>query len=251
MLKLFGLNYHSQNIASDDRGDALKQGKIYKGNWFHWRCWFEVFKKPIRFEIISRPKFSIYLMFNWDENEVTFHAFFFYLTIGNLLKGDYRKPKREVGFSLYEEYFWIYLWAKVNETRSTDPWWQKITIPWKDLLFGEIDFKKIFIKSEVQSIYFPEASYPVKLTFYRCSWRRLLIPFKKETIMVQMDMETPVPIPGKGESDWDCGDDAISSLWCRAANTEEALSILLKDVIRTRRKYGSGMNMYLKNKDKK
>lgn len=54
-----------------------------------------------------------------------------------------------------------------------------------------------------------------------------------------MKMEEPVPVPGKGENDWDCGDDAIHGSTFAATTIPEAIGKMVGSAMRTRERYAS------------
>ena len=53
-----------------------------------------------------------------------------------------------------------------------------------------------------------------------------------------MRSEQGLPIPGKGENSWDCGDDAYYSIGTPAATAMEAVEYAADRVLETRRRYG-------------
>lgn len=247
--------YHSQNIAKEDAKDYAKAGKPYKGSWVSWRCWWKVLGKPFRLELHSKFGFSGKIEFDWEDHEITFHIaplfFSLYFTIGKVLKGDWRRGRREFGFNLHEEFFWITIWTNPHEWNSSDPWWQHITIHWKDILFGKLVYTSTPIRKEQTTLCLPEANYPINIEFSRCTWVRPRRIFGNvDQIQADMKCEKGIPVPGKGENSWDCGDDATYSLWCQVptGTTAEALGKLLETIVDKRRRHGSGINMYAPNK---
>jgi hypothetical protein len=53
-----------------------------------------------------------------------------------------------------------------------------------------------------------------------------------------VESETGVPVPGKGENSWDCGEDALYSLSTTAATIDEAIEKFKASVMKTRERYG-------------
>ena len=52
-----------------------------------------------------------------------------------------------------------------------------------------------------------------------------------------------IPCPGKGESEWDCGDNNLQSLHCNAETVEEAIGHVVASVLRTRKRH-AGSHTY-------
>ena len=46
-----------------------------------------------------------------------------------------------------------------------------------------------------------------------------------------------IPVPGKGENSWDCGEDATFSLSCPSTTISEAIGEMVKSCMRTRERY--------------
>lgn len=56
--------------------------------------------------------------------------------------------------------------------------------------------------------------------------------------MTEIEPDKPVPVPGKGESDYDCGDDAIYSISTGGQSVESAVAKMVESALRDRRRYG-------------
>ena len=57
-------------------------------------------------------------------------------------------------------------------------------------------------------------------------------------LRTEIEPNTSVPIPGKGENSWDLDDDAIHSGIYPTGIAQEAASSLAKSAMRTRKRYG-------------
>lgn len=68
----------------------------------------------------------------------------------------------------------------------------------------------------------------------------VLIVESKSGVTRHAHIEVPsgVPIPGKGESGYDCGEDAVYGLTCRARTVKEAVERFVDDIRETRKKRG-------------
>lgn len=47
-----------------------------------------------------------------------------------------------------------------------------------------------------------------------------------------------IPVPGKGENSWDCGEDATYAFSCMADSVEDGIASLVRSILVRRRKYG-------------
>jgi hypothetical protein len=76
-----------------------------------------------------------------------------------------------------------------------------------DALFGKPKHS-LEILSE-QDITMPEGKYPAHVKRERRTWKRPrgFTPLVRE--YWDVDVESGIPVPGKGENSWDCDDDAI------------------------------------------
>ena len=53
-----------------------------------------------------------------------------------------------------------------------------------------------------------------------------------------MESEDGIPIPGKGENSWDCGEDRRFSINTTANTIAEAVEAFRRDIEKTREQYG-------------
>jgi hypothetical protein len=79
--------------------------------------------------------------------------------------------------------------------------------------------------------------YIVKVQIQRHTWKRPRW-FLFEQMRAHYECQPPIPMPGKGESDWDQGDDAIFGGWMNANTPEAAVRLLMARVKNTRERYG-------------
>lgn len=89
----------------------------------------------------------------------------------------------------------------------------------------------------------PEGDYPATYTAERVRWQRPRWFRAPWVWRCSIEVEGGVPVPGKGENSWDCGDDATHSI--AFAVTEEpmepyeAAQRFAMDVLRSRQRHGS------------
>lgn len=88
----------------------------------------------------------------------------------------------------------------------------------------------------------PEGNYPASATVTRAvRGRKRWKLGHKATFHTEVEVPGGVPFPGKGENSWDCGDDAIFSIYGQGASVGEACGKFAASVMRNRERYGSGL----------
>lgn len=120
-------------------------------------------------------------------------------------------------------------------------WWPLNTLLGKPVYSSKTLPEFTFLKEEEPkrySIRLPEGVYPVDVVLTEDSWKRPRWP--RATVVRRAKMECPrgIPIPGKGENSWDCGEDATFGLTCPAATVQEGLEHLSAHVRERRERYG-------------
>lgn len=89
----------------------------------------------------------------------------------------------------------------------------------------------------------PEGTYDATVEIQRGTWRRRrlfsLMP-KVHRFSYEITPDEPIPVPGKGENSWDCGDDHIHGQSGPGRTMHEAVSGLVDSAYRQRTQYGGG-----------
>ncbi|HEX5426636.1 MAG TPA: hypothetical protein VFW94_24200 [Candidatus Acidoferrales bacterium] len=149
---------------------------------------------------------------------------------------------RELSLSWHDGAFFWNLWtpsmewSKAKHGRRQGAWHPV------DTIFGRNIYEEVPIRESRIEIPMPECPYPATVKFYEARWRRRRWPFGwKRFLRADITPDTPIPFPGKGESAWDCGEDAMHSLTCTSTTDWEAIGAAVQSVMRSRIRYG-GMN---------
>lgn len=158
------------------------------------------------------------------------------------------KRSREYGIRWHDQFVSLKLGAKPHEWSRDQPWWWENTLNLYKFLFGGHEYTETVLEEARGYIKMPEGRYPasVKITFDEWTakrrWARGLRfrPFYKSVQRAEIEPDTPVPHPGKGENSYDQGEDAMFSLVTPAADVGDALQKAADSVMRSRIKYGSG-----------
>lgn len=130
-------------------------------------------------------------------------------------------------------------WHPTDSWSSKTPKWRNGS--WCPLtsILGRWEFSEEVLGTTQAVVPMPEGTYPATVTMDRATWRRKRFPFISKTMLgAKVEVEGGIGHPGKGENAWDCGDDAIYSISCRAATVEEAIGQMVASVLRNRMKYG-------------
>ena len=136
----------------------------------------------------------------------------------------WQPEERSIGVRVFDWTVWFSLWDNVTEWNRSDPWWWRFNINVPDLVLGKSKFSRLKVASGEIGIPMPEGSYPAKWEIMSCAWKRPRWPWPKRKLYVGFTVQGDgIPLPGKGENSWDCGDDAIcSSGWELMGTVEEA-----------------------------
>jgi hypothetical protein len=131
------------------------------------------------------------------------------------------------------------LWTSDNTWSSSTPRWRHGSFHWADALLGRVDYTDETIDIVDVVVPMPEGSYAGNVRVFESTWRRRRFPFLSMR-MRRTTIEIPegIPHPGKGESAWDCGDDATYSVTSPASTPQDAAISLAKSVMEQRMRYG-------------
>jgi len=186
------------------------------------------------------------------ENVVTFHVglllFSAFLSIEKLPHhwvSWLSEGERELSFRIHHGIIWIYLFAKVDCWRNND--WRRVVINPVDLLLG---WERCATQVEGErpvDIHFDNRIYKANAKLEIRTWTRSRFPFLKRTRKdVGLEIASGIPMPGKGENSYDCGDDALFGTGASTTNLDtswddlvaEAIDNATSSVQRTRLRYG-------------
>lgn len=238
---------HWQNL-NEKPGNRLGSGVR------HGRCWIGPFE--ICWRIFQDPGFMLSLDLGGDDRAVTIGIglilFSLWISWNNFKVGrwlsDHTKRKgqkygngREIEVYWHEGGLWWTLWGDPMESRSKDSWFVRMhhwNVP--DILFGGSKYSSRTLKEERVIVPMPEAGYPALVQINEDTWKRPRWPFPRRMIRSKLIPDKPIPFPGKGENSWDCGEDAMYSLYGPYDTSLKAAMAASESVMRDRLKYGSG-----------
>ena len=237
--------WHWQNLNEDRRGDVKGSGFWHGRAWFNLtkhlcgRCeWVHgVWKCALELAIGGEDGVMLHVAIppvQWFAS-VSYRRFWKWLPAESMT----------TGIRIFDSAIWLDCWRD-----SWGGWtnyqkkWQRVLynrqlcLHLDDLLLGRMDYQRLTLETKTATVYMPEAAYPVQITFER-SIRKRPRWIATQTLGCQIDIPGGIPVPGKGENSWDCGDDAILSMGSSATTVSEAVADVVKSVMRTRERYAS------------
>jgi hypothetical protein len=256
------MHWHSQNLKKEDRE---------KGYLFHGRGWLNFGEArswmTLGFEW-SCPSYMKNLGFEVDLNHygdtaiggrISLVLFTFYWsvenrTLYNLLekitkrRDDTYTNGRTIGFDISPHSISVSLWYDPMESQGSDPWWWHGYWDTQRLLKGKAHYSEQELREDECMIIMPERSYPARFKIYIARWE---YPrwFTQTKEMIEFKMVEGIPIPGKGENSWDCGDDAVMGTTKEhRGSLRDAMNEVAMDAMKTRIRHGGSMN-WLPKKD--
>ena len=153
--------------------------------------------------------------------------------------GKYRSygNDREIEISLHSGSLWWRFWTEPMSWSSSIPKWRHGNLNFVDMLLGRDKCEHYPIEEHDVLIPMPEGAYPATAKLEQWTWRRPRW-FARSLKRVTIDIPKGVPVPGKGENSWDCGDDAIFGTTVQASSIAEGVGMLVGSALRTRIRYG-------------
>lgn len=232
------VRFHSQNLREDRHGNPV-------GLPFEGRSWLNTPRGEWRFEwSLWGARCHFNLRTDGDTGGLTLAsafppASFWFTAPYNFYEKDY-SHRNYFDLSVHDGSLW---WQFGGDTMS----WSRETPRWKhgnfrfdDFLLGKMEYVEGHPEVHKVKIPMPEGAYDATVEmrddrWERARWRTLRIRRAK------VDVPLGIPFPGKGESGYDCGEDASFGLSCSAETVEEAIGKMVESVLRNRRRYGGNL----------
>ena len=148
---------------------------------------------------------------------------------------------RELSFSIGRECVRWNIWTSTMEWSSSTPWWRNGSFYFIDFLLGRHKHSESQVEHREVLVPMPERAYKGTAVLHLGKWKRPRWPFSKQMLRatVEMNEGEQIPVMGKGENSWDCGEDAIYSQTSPAKTIEEGVAHMVESALRSRRKYGT------------
>lgn len=152
--------------------------------------------------------------------------------MGNVYSG------RTVSVAIHDWALWWALWVDDDGWTRSRPRWRQGSFYPLDAIFGKMKNSERLLERREIAIHMPEGLYKGVCEMKEGTWQRARWPFPKRIVRAHIDMTDPIPIPGKGENSWDCGEDATHGSTFLAQSIPEAVGYLTGSILRTRERHG-------------
>lgn len=148
-----------------------------------------------------------------------------------------RDQSRALAISWHHGAFWIDPWVNPDDFDRTKR--HTFQINPANILLGRAKYSESGRQKQDGFVVMPEGKYPATISIYWASWPRPRWPFTKQILRVEVDVPGGIPIPGKGDNDWDMDDDCIDSLVTSAETVPDALTKAARGIVDLRIRYHS------------
>jgi hypothetical protein len=150
---------------------------------------------------------------------------------------------RAVSLHIFDWAIWWDVWHTTMSWKSGTPRWRNGCFRPIDFALGRQKHSEREVSRTESVIPMPEGTYPCTVVMKEETWRRPRLPwFPRRMLRAHIECPNGVPVPGKGENSWDCGNDAIFGTCCPAKTVEEGIASLVESALRDRRRYGGSVN---------
>lgn len=243
------IRFHWQNLNEDRRGRV-------KGLPWHGRAWLrfgdvnDSHSRRVEW-VLGWPR-SIRAMLDLDANDdshVTLGISFLVATLYLSATVPYRHwfrrllPRNEgrsIGFYIDGNSLHVSLWEPEGSWSRSNPKWWSTHVFLDDFFLGEAKHSEVVLEARDALIPLPEKNYQARVEIVEASWARPRW-FTKKLLRFHVEIPDGIPIPGKGENSWDCGDDATYGLTATGSTVSEAVAKVVASILRTReRRAGLG-----------
>jgi len=162
--------------------------------------------------------------------------------LGKLLERIVKQPSdmgnnysgRELSLRIHDWSLWWKLWVDTSGWTHERPKWRDGNVNFPDTLLGKFKHSERLLERRDIEIRMPEGVYKGVCEMKEGTWKRPRWPFPVHVVRAHIDMTQPIPIPGKGENSWDCGEDATHGSTFPARNVADAIGKLTGDILNTR-----------------
>lgn len=217
------MSYHHQNL-SDGKLPLWRHGRAWwlkiGWEWLIFMCWSMEFGIALskRSFSIRLPGFRFYLYARDDE--------------------DFEPAEFEIAY--HDGILWLtHPWMRNDGSWvSADPWWKRkpLALHVVDWLIGKSRCTHTKGSSFQAVVPMPEGSYLATATPETYVWRRRWYWPTRRRDSVSLSIPGGIPFAGKGESEWNCGDDGLQGV--SGSTTEDAIANAVRSVLEARRKHG-------------
>lgn len=120
--------------------------------------------------------------------------------------------------------------------------WEGVRLRWPaakigKVILGKREYRTEMVDGGTARVPMPEGVYLATWERKRAVWTRAHVPWTiREREHVDLTLPVGIPVPGKGENSWDCGDDGVYGVSARTLS--EAVGNAVGSAMRQREQYG-------------
>jgi hypothetical protein len=244
------MRFHWQNLCERPKG-CTSAGDERIPTDFPWqgRCWLHLLsEKTIGFEWIFglTQQFSVGFKCRASENQLMFHVgipwlctFYFtferflaYATMSKLCPNE----DKEINIYTHEHAFIWQIWCDTNSW-SNKTSWRSGSIDFANLIFGKTQYYSRPLQKKQVDIPMPEGPYKAEITLTEDTWKRPRWFVASREYRAKIELEKPIPHPGKGTCSHNCNDDGLYGLTTNAKTIAEAIGVVVASVYDKRNRY--------------
>lgn len=145
----------------------------------------------------------------------------------------------EIGFQFHNGCLWISPFKHTMHFAGSMPWWERgFCLHIVDWLIGEPKYSSVNLESRQLVLHMPESNYIVDVQMHRDTWKRRWYWPKTSILRATVKSPCGIPIPGKGENGWDCGDDSVFEMTTPTSDPKAAVKRMRESINSTREKRG-------------
>jgi len=246
------MHFHWQNLREDARGNP-------RGFSWHGRAWLGDLRERVRLRVewvFGSSTCGAKLAFLNQGDTVSGHAALppvalywgvelpfrgavhrFLDSLVNPTDMSDKYGAREFSLQVHDWAIWWSVWTDPNGWSSKRPRWRNGAFHVLDALLGKAKHSSVELKRVSVVVPMPEGVYGGECALTEDTWQRPRW-FAKRLRRATVEMREPIPFPGKGENDWDCGEDALYGLTAPASTVAEAVAATAASALRSRERYG-------------
>lgn len=144
----------------------------------------------------------------------------------------------DIQIAFHDASVWWNLWHPTHSWSAGTPRWKSGAWHPLDTFLGKAVYKSEIIETANVVVPMPEKGYAATIELRRDTWTRPRWPFHKVVTRAHSSLKEGIPVPGKGENSYDCGDDALFGQTAPAESVVDGIVSLTKSALETRRKRG-------------
>lgn len=155
------------------------------------------------------------------------------------LARDHRLGERELALKIYDWAIHWNVWTPMHFWSSQTPKHRCGSFLIDDFLLGERKYSSRTLGWRWVEVPMPERIYYGVAQLEESTWKRAR-GFAKRIIRCHIEMlpGEQIPVPGKGENSWDCGEDATLGHTAPAQTIDDGIADVVRSCLKQRSKYG-------------